>query len=107
MPRLLVDDGVPPNMIATSWATRRSQRRCSSIPHHTDDESRIFNALTDESRERSSSDDDGFTLAPTQVADYLLTLVDAAARWSRFCWWAILGLNQWPLPCQGSALPLS
>jgi len=22
-------------------------------------------------------------------------------------WWAILGLNQWPLPCQGSALPLS
>ncbi len=23
------------------------------------------------------------------------------------CWWAILGLNQWPLPCQGSALPLS
>jgi hypothetical protein len=22
-------------------------------------------------------------------------------------WWAVLGLNQWPLPCQGSALPLS
>jgi|HubBroStandDraft_1064217.scaffolds.fasta_scaffold03203_5 hypothetical protein len=21
--------------------------------------------------------------------------------------WALLGLNQWPLPCQGSALPLS
>jgi hypothetical protein len=21
--------------------------------------------------------------------------------------WAVLGLNQWPLPCQGSALPLS
>jgi hypothetical protein len=94
MPRLLVDDGVPPNMIATSWATRRSQRRCSSIPRHTDDESRILNALTDESRERSSFDDDGFTLAPTQVADYLLTLVDAAARWSPFLLVAILGLNQ-------------
>jgi hypothetical protein len=22
-------------------------------------------------------------------------------------WWAILGSNQWPLPCEGSALPLS
>jgi hypothetical protein len=22
-------------------------------------------------------------------------------------WWALLGLNQWPLPCEGSALPLS
>ena len=22
-------------------------------------------------------------------------------------WWARLGLNQWPLPCEGSALPLS
>ncbi len=25
-----------------------------------------------------------------------------------FCsWWAVLGSNQWPLPCEGSALPLS
>jgi type I restriction enzyme, S subunit len=22
-------------------------------------------------------------------------------------WWAVLGSNQWPLPCEGSALPLS
>jgi hypothetical protein len=22
-------------------------------------------------------------------------------------WWAILGSNQWPLPCEGNALPLS
>ena len=25
----------------------------------------------------------------------------------RVSWWAILGSNQWPLPCEGSALPLS
>ena len=24
-----------------------------------------------------------------------------------FAWWAMLGLNQRPLPCEGSALPLS
>ena len=24
-----------------------------------------------------------------------------------FYWWAVLGSNQWPLPCEGSALPLS
>jgi len=22
-------------------------------------------------------------------------------------WWAVLGSNQWPLPCESSALPLS
>ncbi len=22
-------------------------------------------------------------------------------------WWVVLGSNQWPLPCEGSALPLS
>src|ERR1700760_4373234 len=38
---------------------------------------------------------------------------DAVARLARLAGrrpkneWAILGLNQWPLPCQGSALPLS
>jgi hypothetical protein len=26
---------------------------------------------------------------------------------ARASWWAILGSNQWPLPCEGSALPLS
>gem|GEM_PF-3655835 len=30
----------------------------------------------------------------------LLTLIE-------FIWWAMLGLNQRPLPCEGSALPLS
>jgi hypothetical protein len=25
----------------------------------------------------------------------------------RLYWWALLGSNQWPLPCEGSALPLS
>ena len=24
-----------------------------------------------------------------------------------FLWWAVLGSNQWPLPCESSALPLS
>lgn len=24
-----------------------------------------------------------------------------------YFWWALLGSNQWPLPCEGSALPLS
>jgi hypothetical protein len=24
-----------------------------------------------------------------------------------FDWWAVLGSNQWPLPCESSALPLS
>jgi hypothetical protein len=43
-----------------------------------------------------------------RIADYLLTLgLDAADQPGCLCWWAILGLNQWPLPCQGSALPLS
>jgi hypothetical protein len=43
-----------------------------------------------------------------RIADYLLTFgPDAVAQPRCSCWWAILGLNQWPLPCQGSALPLS
>jgi hypothetical protein len=42
------------------------------------------------------------------IADYLLTLGPSVIGQSdSLCWWAILGLNQWPLPCQGSALPLS
>ena len=44
----------------------------------------------------------------SRIADYLLTRrPGAAAQSDCLCWWAILGLNQWPLPCQGSALPLS
>jgi len=43
-----------------------------------------------------------------RLADCPLTFgPSAAAPSGRLCWWAILGLNQWPLPCQGSALPLS
>lgn len=28
-------------------------------------------------------------------------------HWGMAKWWAILVSNQWPLPCEGSALPLS
>jgi len=28
-------------------------------------------------------------------------------RKSLILWWAVLGSNQWPLPCESSALPLS
>ncbi len=48
------------------------------------------------------------TMTRPRIADYPLTLGPGdAAQSDRLCWWAILGLNQWPLPCQGSALPLS
>jgi hypothetical protein len=60
----------------------------------TDDEGRILAALTDE-----PDDGDGSQRRRLLVPGVLLM--------GLLCWWAILGLNQWPLPCQGSALPLS
>ena len=55
----------------------------------------------------------GAFLVPFRSPDASTTALDTAKApcscWSGglLWWWAILGLNQWPLPCQGSALPLS
>jgi integrase len=54
----LVDDGVPPNMVARVMGHEKITTTLQLYTRRTDDESRILDALTDEPEEGSDSDDD-------------------------------------------------
>ena len=42
-----------------------------------------------------------------QVLAFSGGLLGQLQDYCQYVWWAMLGLNQRPLPCEGSALPLS
>lgn len=54
----LVDDGVPPNMVARVMGHEKITTTLQLYTRRTDNESRILDALTDEPREGDNSDDD-------------------------------------------------
>ena len=54
----LVDDGVPPNMVARVMGHEKITTTLQLYTRRTDDESRILDALTDESGEEDCRDDD-------------------------------------------------
>lgn len=54
----LVDDGVPPNMVARVMGHEKITTTLQLYTRRTDDESRILDALTDEPGERDNGDDD-------------------------------------------------
>ena len=60
----LVDDGVPPNMVARVMGHEKITTTLQLYTRRTDDESRILDALTDEPGEEDSDDDDDPTAAP-------------------------------------------
>ncbi|MGH3693626.1 MAG: tyrosine-type recombinase/integrase [Pseudonocardiaceae bacterium] len=61
----LVDDGVPPNMVARVMGHEKITTTLELYTRRTDDESRILNALTDEpGNEDDRDDDDGPIGAP-------------------------------------------
>jgi integrase len=54
----LVDDGVPPNMVARVMGHEKITTTLQLYTRRTDDESRILDALTDEPGEEDLDDDD-------------------------------------------------
>jgi integrase len=54
----LVDDGVPPNMVARVMGHEKITTTLQLYTRRTDNESRILDALTDEPGEGDDSDDD-------------------------------------------------
>ncbi len=53
----LVDDGVPPNMVARVMGHEKITTTLQLYTRRTDDESRILDALTDEPGEEDNADD--------------------------------------------------
>jgi integrase len=60
----LVDDGVPPNMVARVMGHEKITTTLQLYTRRTDDESRILDALTDEPGEEGDPDDDDSTEPP-------------------------------------------